>query len=165
MTHRPLSFTFIFLLLLAVFVFTAPFAGAQETPTQLVPECDSVGGVSSVCGFCDLFKLVQNVLNFVFWVITIPLAIVFVVYAGFLMIAPWTNQNLIQRGKKVLWNVFIGVIIIFIAWLAIDTIIKLLANQSLVSGSPARLPLGPWNQIECPITYSQEVLEEIHEVE
>jgi hypothetical protein len=55
-----------------------------------------------------------------------------------------------EKGKKILWNVAKGLAIVFFAWVAIDTIIKVIADQNLVSGAPATINgWGPWNTIEC----------------
>ena len=73
-----------------------------------------------------------------------------------------------QKGIKILTNVAWGLVIVFFAWIIIDTIIKVVAGQSLTSGAPAVLPkeptspfqegplvginpvvFGPWNKIQC----------------
>lgn len=59
------------------------------------------------------------------------------------------------KGKKVLTNAVIGIIIVFFAWLVIDTIMKVLIDPGTIgSGKPAELlkGLGPWNEIKCSAT-------------
>lgn len=55
-----------------------------------------------------------------------------------------------EKGKKVLMNAGIGLIIIFLAWLMVDTIIKILSKQDITSITPAVIgDFGPWNKITC----------------
>ena len=147
------------------------FARAQE---QLVPctntlktYSDGSGEVSNPCGVCEIFTLVKRVLDFIYYYVATPVAAIMLLYGGFLMAtaALWGADP--TKGKKVLANALIGVLITFFAWLAIDTIIKLVANQSLTSDTPAVLfpagevsddfgidtsKYGPWNEVKCKAT-------------
>ena len=53
------------------------------------------------------------------------------------------NPSEAIKGKKVLWNAVLGIIIILASWLLIDTIIK------SVGGFPISEGFGPWNEIQC----------------
>lgn len=114
------------------------------------------------CTPCDIFVVIQNILNFLIYYISVPLATIMLAYGGFLMMLPGLGGEKSVathiRGKKVVTNAVIGVFIVFFSWLIIDTIIKVVAGQMLGSGQPALLPktgglgpgnLGPWNRIEC----------------
>lgn len=108
--------------------------------TPLVPDC---GG--GPCTACDFFALIQNILNFIWWDLSVPIATLMLIYGGFLMVVPGVggekSAGQYIKGKKVLTNTVIGLLIIFVAWLMIDTAIK--AVGSLNSN------FGPWNQIQC----------------
>src|SRR3989338_3792753 len=132
---------------LALVWFPVP-ASALQLPTQLVPECGPVGDVQSVCSICHIFQLVDNILNFIFAMAAVG-AVVMLLWGGFLLILPWPDPNRYTRGRKVLLNAFIGVLIIFFAWLAVDTIIKILAKQTVSPGGISGY--GPWNQIPCDV--------------
>lgn len=125
------------------------------------------GSPEPACQPCHIFSLVQNIYN---WLILPPpqgsalviaIAILMFAYGGFLMLIPGIGGEksvaMYTKGKKVLTNTLIGILIIFLAWLTIDTIIKAVAGQ-IGSSGPARIPtkvglspgnLGPWNKIEC----------------
>lgn len=110
------------------------------------------GVIQNPCETCHIFVLGQNIINFLWWSISIPIATLALIYAGFLMIIPGASSARLEKGKKVLTNTLIGIAIVFFAWLGIDTIIKLLAGQNLTSGAPANIQgYGPWNRIECQI--------------
>ena len=80
------------------------------------------------------------------------------VYGGFLMIIPGIGGEksaaALTKGKKVITNALVGIVIVFFAWLLIDTIIKLLADPTNIgSGKTAEIlkVLGPWNEIKCAL--------------
>lgn len=110
------------------------------------------GVIQNPCETCHVFVLGQNILNFLLYSISIPIATLAIIYAGFLMVIPGASSARLEKGKKVLTNTLIGIAIVFFAWLGIDTIIKILAGQNLLGGTPATIQgYGPWNRIECPI--------------
>ena len=116
------------------------------------------GPAQDPCTPCFIFLLVQNLLNFVWKWIAIPLATLMLVYGGFLMIIPGIGGEksaaALTKGKKVITNALVGIVIVFFAWLLIDTIIKLLADPTNIgSGKTAEIlkVLGPWNEIKCAL--------------
>lgn len=149
------------LVAIAVLLFVSAVPFDIEAQGGLVP-CGT--STTPPCQPCHIFSLIQNIFNFIWKFLALPLAILMFAYGGFLMIVPGIGGEksvpMYQKGKKVLTNTIIGILIIFLAWLTIDTIIKALAGQ-LGSSSPALIParvgfspgnLGPWNKIECKFT-------------
>ncbi|MEK7090637.1 MAG: transglycosylase SLT domain-containing protein, partial [Patescibacteria group bacterium] len=116
-------------------------------------DVDVSGQVSNPCSICHIFTLLQNLLNFLWWYISIPLATLMLAYAGFLLMIPSLGSGsppMITKGKKVLKNTVVGIIIVFFSWLFIDTIIKVLAGQELGSRGAAEIgEYGPWNKVNC----------------
>ena len=120
------------------------------TFSPIVPSCESITQgfitVTDVCKFCDFSRLIQSILNFVWYELTAPLAALMLAYAGFLMIVPGRGGGstaAYARGKKAAALVGKGILIIFLAWLGIDTLMKgLLYNDQ---------SYGPWNEIVCKI--------------
>ena len=55
------------------------------------------------------------------------------------------NPQSYSQGKKVLTNALLGIIILFGAWIGIDTIMKGLGAYSYAQGAK----FGPWHVIEC----------------
>lgn len=113
------------------------------------------------CNACHVFSLAQNVLNFLWWSISLPLATLMLAYGGFLMVIPGVGGEksaaMLSKGKKVLTNTLVGIAIIFFAWLGIDTIIKTVGGQNIGSGTTATIfpnakTLGPWNKITCQVS-------------
>ena len=150
---------------IALIIFLAILAtiGAPDELAQargLVP-CGGLG--ESACTPCDIFLLVQNILNFLWWYLTVPLATLMLIYGGFLMIVPGfggeKSATALTKGKKVITNALIGIVIIFFAWLAIDTILKVLVDPGqLGSGKAVEIgKVGPWNEIKCTSPSIQEI--------
>lgn len=103
------------------------------------------------CTPCHLFVLGQNILNFLWWGVSIPIATLMFAYAGFLMVVP--SQNTLGKGKKILSHTVIGLLITFTSWLMVDTVIKVVSGQRLASGQTGQIltakGFGPWNEIQC----------------
>ncbi len=145
------------LILLIVFLASSALTPLEATAKGLVP-CGGGEG-EPVCTPCHAFELGQNILKFIWGLppytpgIVIPLAILMLSYGGFLIMVPGRGGNMpmLQKGQKILRNTFIGLAIVFLAWIIIDVIIKVLAGQALGSGEPAKLLGRPWNTIDCSL--------------
>ncbi len=118
----------------------------------------NVQDVADPCQPCHIFALGQNLLNFIWWDISIPIATIMLIYAGILMIVPSFSGNVakVTKGSKILTNTLVGLLIVFLAWLIIDTIIKVVAGQE-INGTTAEVlqtsgQLGPWNKFDCKFT-------------
>ena len=143
---------------IAVFclVFSFPVLTLAQDYTPLV-QCGTT--TTDPCTICDLFVLIQRVLNFLWWGVSVPLMALMLAWGGFLMIVPGSSgaksAGSLTKGKKIITNALLGVTIAFFAWLMVDTVIKALSGQGIASGSAAetvqQLPggFGPWNQIRC----------------
>ena len=95
------------------------------------------------CTLCDLFVLIKNVVDFLVKDIAVPLAVIIFIYGGIMMLTSAGSEEKIKKGKTALGQAIWGLIIVFAAWLIIDTIIKGFAagGQGIIQG------WGPWNQI------------------
>ena len=134
--------------------------------TEAVKPC-GVQYITNPCSICDLFELAKRALDAIWWVLAVPIAAIMFIYAGSLMLIASIGAGgagAYERGKKVLWNVLIGILIAFFGWLIVDTVIKFLAGQSIGVPVPAVLfesqsipddegiqesIWGPWNEIRC----------------
>lgn len=76
------------------------------------------------CTRCDAFRLVKNVIDFILIGIVPPVGAVLFIVGGLMILLGGANPNLIAKGKTLFWNTFIGLIIIFSAWLVANTFIK-----------------------------------------
>lgn len=97
------------------------------------------------CTFCDLFKLMQNVINFIIIDIVPPVAILIFVVAGIMFLVSAGDPGLLARSRNIFKTAVLGLAIIYGAWLIVGTIL-------LVIGVAEWTGLGPhqWFQIKCP---------------
>ena len=143
--------------------FIVPLCASKQLCKEVDPVTnqETIKEVGAVCAICDIFLLLQSILNFIWWYITIPLAALFLAYGGVLMILPYIGGSaaMHEKGRKVITQAFVGILIIFFAWLAIDTIIKVVGQQAGLipvaihkGGSGNDTDLGPWNEVNCAAT-------------
>jgi hypothetical protein len=112
---------------------------AQNVPglSTIVPTNCQGADAASKCGICDLATLAQNILNTSIYVLIILSAILFA-WAGWKMLTSGGNSSEYAAGKRMFGSVFIGLIIIMGAWIAVDTLMKVMFNSD---------KYGPWNKI------------------
>lgn len=105
------------------------------------------------CTVCDLFVLLQKVLNFL--VITASsLATLAVVYIAFLFLFSGGSSTKITEAKGKLWLVLWGIFWIFGSWLVLNTIINAVADQS-------KFPWKFWYQVDCQVSRQSPIGQEI----
>ncbi len=112
-------------LAIILFVPQAVFAVASGHG-GLVP-CD---GVKTECDFGKLIQLAHNVLNFIVTMATMLSALMFA-YAGWLYLSSAGNQENVKKAHKLFYKVVLGMVIILIAWVLIDTVLKSLTDKGL----------------------------------
>lgn len=133
----------------------------QDVPLTvpgIAPEDVQTGTQLISCNTCHLFELALNVLNFIWNPIAVVAAALMFTYGGIMMIVPSFGGSvaMYERGKKILANALIGLLIVFAAWLIIDTIIKVIVGNpqfGVLSQQPGQIPkiegYGPWNSFTC----------------
>jgi N-acetylneuraminic acid mutarotase len=121
----------------------------EELQGGLVPcgrMCDDPCTVECECApctLCHLFVLAKRVIDFLVEYVLFPLAVLMIVIGGVMFLTAAGDPGRIGTAKKILTSVVIGLVIIFLAWLIVDTIIMFITN----SGSPFQ----NWKTINCPI--------------
>ena len=95
------------------------------------------------CTLCHLFVLFKRIVDFLTLNIIFPLAVLMIVIGGVMFLTAAGDPGRIGTAKKILTSVVIGLAIIFLAWLIVDTIIMFL--------TPAGSPFQNWSTIDCPV--------------
>lgn len=121
-------------LLTVAFILGGFFIFTDITFAALVP-CDG-----PTCQTCDLVKLANNILKFLVEVMVVAGALT-AAFAGFQMVFSGGDEHAISHAKEMLTNVVVGFVILFSAWLIVDTVMKMFVNESVL--------VGPWHQIQC----------------
>jgi len=97
---------------------------AEETADDVA--AGSLVPCTNKCGLRDVFVLLNNVLKFVISKLLIPLFVVLIMYIGFKYLTSQGKPGMHVKFKKILWNVFIGLVLILTAWLIVRTLLTTL---------------------------------------
>lgn len=112
------------------------FVNAAEN--GLVPDCGAGlidGKGSRACGFCDLISLADRVLAFIVELAVIASAVMFAI-VGIVMMVNSGKPEVITKAKSIFGKVFIGLIVVLGAWLLVDTILKIVSQNTRDLGRP-----------------------------
>ena len=122
-------------ILVSLVLFFIPFFASAASPLDgaIVPNC-SFGPFKGACGFCDIFQLGQNIINFAVAFSALVATIMFV-YAGVLYFSASAKQDNIKKAHGIFWKVFLGFIFILGAWLIVSVIMSTLLDEDF----------SPWN--------------------
>jgi hypothetical protein len=91
-------------------------------------------------GTCELIALANNVIGFFIGMISVFGAII-MVYAGYLLVSSQGNATQVKKSKEMFTNVLIGMLILFSAFLVVNTVLSMLVGSES--------SLMNWNSIEC----------------
>ncbi len=96
-------------------------------PGQIFAFCD-VGSLvpcgtsdTPTCGFCHIFVLINNILSFVLTCLTPVVGTVMLVLGGFMFFLAAESPGKIDDAKKIIKAVVIGIVIIFLAWVFLNS--------------------------------------------
>ena len=142
-------------LILAVALVTILMATALPAMSEplIPPEC-RLGG--SGCTLCHIAVLTINITNFLMESIAFPAAVLLLTVGGLTLLISGASEERRTLGKKILTSTIIGLIIVMLAWLGVDTIIKVITGSLNFSGTPGQISRqwGPWNKVNpanCPL--------------
>lgn len=133
-------------------------AYAQESRSfieSIVPQtgtctCENVqvqngeGTSVSAPSYGCILDTVQRAINALVFVGVI-VVVLCIVYAAFLFMTSAGRVDALIRGRRVITNSIVGLIIILLAWVAIDFLMKFVYKPEAVISGTAQL--GPWNAI------------------
>lgn len=144
------------LLSLMLFTLTIIPVYAQEAPLFSTKNFMGVSGLSTDCvdkgdcNLCDMFligiRLAQLLLG-----ISGAVALLLFIVGGFIFIISSGNQQMIERGKKIITGTLIGLLIVFGSWQIINLIIVALVSTQIENiGESTPLVIGnSWTKLSC----------------
>ena len=116
------------------------FVSAQGPEAGTVTSIVSCGRIGQPeCGFNDLVQMVQNGIEFTIVYIIIPLVTLVILYYGVMMIVAGNKPAQLQKAKKALWSVVVGLFFMLTAWLLVSAAIK--AFDVKVNTDPTKGPI------------------------
>ena len=117
----------IFLVVFFASLFILPIVSIAANDPGLVP-CGTIKN-SAECGFNDLFKLINTVINFILFKMAVPIAAIMFAYAGFMLVSSAGSPEKRTKAKEVFINVAIGLIIVAGAWIFVHTILVIVGYK------------------------------------
>ncbi len=105
----------------------------------IVPKACQGARAAWDCSVCDLAQLAQNILNAGVYILVVLAAVMFA-WAGFEFLTSAGSSEKYGRAKRVFTNVTVGLIILLVSWVCVDTLMKSFVKDD--TGG-----FGPWNQI------------------
>lgn len=118
--------------------------GQDGRPVCLVPSEGATSAQAAPCTVCHFFQLLQNIINFLVYYISAPLATLMAIIIGILFLFSGGNPKIISDAKGKLWLLIWGIIWVLVSWLVLNTIINFFVD-------PKVLPWRPWYQIKCGV--------------
>lgn len=117
--------TLILLPIVFIFLSFAFSANASLVPT---------GCADGMCTPCDIWPLADNITWFALYGLALPIMVVVLLVGGILMLTSAGNQSSLEKGKALIWNGIVGILIAFVAYLVINTIVFSLASGTFTVG-------------------------------
>ena len=122
-------------------------AQAGLVPCGLAEDDPNQEGDQTVdCTFCHFFVMINGIVRFIMFTLTPVVAVLMLVIGGGMFFFAGAKSSLLLRAKGVIWSVVIGLLIIFSAWIIVNTV---LTKTGIVDPVEGRGLLN-WHQIECP---------------
>lgn len=115
---------------------SAPAVFAQ---TGGLVKCDEQNPAS--CSLCSLFSTMKAVYDFVIQ-FTIILAVAYIMFGGYQMLISGANPALYAKGRKHIFQAFIGLGIVLSAWFLVDMFIRAISGSGDIYGVP-------WRTLQC----------------
>lgn len=95
---------------------------AKVAEARLVPQCSGAD-----CTGSDFAQLFVNVINFLME-ISIVLVVLFFLYGGFRLLTSAGSPEAAGEARKAMTSAVIGLVIILVAWVAVNTFMTLFVN-------------------------------------
>ncbi len=131
-----------FFLILIFYIF---FSASVLALDPLVP-CGRTG--QPACTTCDLLVLGKNISDFILFYLVPALAALFFIYAGFLILLGGGIPAQVGKGQSVFKTTAYGLMIIFLAWLIVNTTLRTIAGDQNIAQD--------WWKLECKETIRKE---------
>ena len=90
------------------------------TLAQLVP----CGSSTNPCEFSHIMVLINNIIKFLLFNLAIPVAAIMFAAGGFMLMTAGGDSGKISKAKEIFTSVLWGLLIAFLAWIVIHTLLS-----------------------------------------
>ncbi len=138
----------IFILILSAFVLTVPFAVSARGLVPCGGYSDSSGTREAPCTILDTFVLIARLTN---WLIGVAgvYGVYVIINSSFGVITSMGNEENITKYKSTLANAVVGLVLVLMAFMLINTVVNGLLTRNFVTDKYPQCKLDLTN----PITY------------
>lgn len=98
-----------------------------------------------MCTFCDLLKLIRNIVNFIAFTLAPAVGGLMLLVGGIIVLTAGGDETKVKQGRGMITQTVIGLVIIYLAWLIVNTVIT-----GLASTTGTWQPENWWVFINCP---------------
>jgi hypothetical protein len=140
------------------------FSAVPLTADAGIVQCgieNNAGVIENPCGFCDIFKLINNIV--IFFLVPSPavnggfavvplIATLLILAGGFYILIAAGRPNMQSQGKSIITAVVIGLLMVYSAWVIVNSILTFLgvAQWTGLTDNPATTgEIEGWWQIQC----------------
>ncbi|OHA58537.1 MAG: hypothetical protein A2571_02055 [Candidatus Vogelbacteria bacterium RIFOXYD1_FULL_44_32] len=103
---------------------------AAETPSKFI----ICGQTEDNCNFDNLKQLVNIVIEFVIFELAMPIAVIAIMYAGFLFVFHGDQSGERQKAISIFKNMGIGLVLMLAAYIIVKAVVVGLVGSSPASG-------------------------------
>jgi hypothetical protein len=128
---------------LIIFLGNLMFFPLFSLAAGLVP-CGGPG--EPACQFCHFFVMLDEIIDFVLFTLVPPIAVLMLAIGGAMFIFAYFSggEQTLSQAKKLITSVFLGLVIIFAAWILINLFFQIIGVAEWTT-----LQTG-WFRINCP---------------
>ena len=130
---------------LSFFLFCFLFLISFQTQAAGLIPCGGKG--QNPCQLCDFLVLFQNIVNFLLFKIVPPVAALMIVIGGIMFFMGGASPGMLQKAKSLLTSVAIGLVIIYGAWVFVNTFFMLIGLSQF---GEFGFDLRQWWKFPCP---------------
>jgi len=126
--------------LISFTLMTVALAAFNFAPAALAQGLISPGDQPSLIasqtgGEGDIREFAKTILNFILGFLGF-IAVVYVIYGGFLYVASGGNQENVDKGKKIILYAAIGIVIILASFAIVNTVLRAPSGVTSGAGTP-----------------------------
>lgn len=122
------------LLIFSIFLLASPALAIEP-----LVHCGGTG--QPLCTTCDFLVLGKNISDFILVYLVPAISALFFIYAGFEILLGGGIQSRVARGRAVFQTTAYGLLIIFLAWLIVNTVLRTVASDENIAEN--------WWKLEC----------------
>ncbi|MFH0818773.1 MAG: hypothetical protein V1898_02145 [Patescibacteria group bacterium] len=103
------------------------WAPAMAKAADIMPSCVLE---KKVCTVCDVLDMVSAIVQMMIASLSGVVLLMFII-GGFFMITSAGNADRVTKGKKIMGSALVGVLIIALSWVGVNTVIGILVGKNL----------------------------------